>query len=83
MLMFRNVKIVHTEVEDGKYNDKKEKSLHISFQKESKILHLFFKDNGMGLQSKYKKRIFKKCSRKSLTPKDLGPPGVPPRNVSR
>ena len=43
-----------------RYNDKKEKLLDISFQKESKTLHLFFKDNGMGLHSKYKKRIFKK-----------------------
>ena len=43
-----------------RYNDKKEKLLDISFQKESKTLHLFFKDNGIGLHSKYKKRIFKK-----------------------
>ena len=25
MLMFKNVKIVHTEVQDGKYNDDKQK----------------------------------------------------------
>ena len=30
MLMFKNVKIIHTEVQDGKYNDDKQKYITYS-----------------------------------------------------
>jgi len=46
MLMFRNVKIVHTEVEDGKYNDNKQK--FIKHKRPKTIIKTVFDDDFVG-----------------------------------
>jgi|TARA_R110000765_G_scaffold413189_1_gene513148 hypothetical protein len=46
MLMFKNVKIIHTEVEDGKYNDNKKK--FIKYKRPKKIVKTVFDDDFVG-----------------------------------
>jgi len=43
MLMFRNVKIIHTEIEDGKYDNKKNK--YIKHKKPKTIIKTVFDDD--------------------------------------
>ena len=44
--MFKNVKIIHTEVEDGKYNDNKKK--FIKYKRPKKIVKTVFDDDFVG-----------------------------------
>ena len=46
MLMFKNVKIIHTKVEDGKYNDDKQK--YIKYKRPKTIVKTVFDDDFVG-----------------------------------
>ena len=46
MLMFKNVKIIHTEVEDGKYNEDKGK--YIKHKRPKTIIKTVFDDDYVG-----------------------------------
>ena len=46
MLMFKNVKIIHTEIEDGKYNDEKQK--YIKYKRPKTIVKTVFDDDFVG-----------------------------------